>query len=489
MIHACKLFQGYWGGQYSHTDGRFYMSMVNATRAVRFDPATNTWERFGDTFPETSFGVNDKWSGGTVSSIDNCFYQMPHRLHKSHRMLKVDPVNSTAQEVGEDVRILAPGVREMAWGLFAVANADGIIFGMPVNANSVFLFDPRTNESRTFGKLEDRGDHKYWCGVLGPSGRYIFALPACASRVLCVDTQELTIELIGPDFGYSDGVNFLTETKWHRGALGADNRIYAMHLAARRMLRIDPAAKTASLFGPDLLRFCSNKGELIPGTWNGVIAGMDGYLYSPPWLGDHILCIDPFAGTVSKVGEALPPDQVGKLSFGLRDRDGAIWMTPIMPGGRLLRLAPRRPQTPLLATLLQPNHLAVLREGLRDLRCYGPALVLAMWREAVRPGGNCALVRGLLEATSAVLPAVVTASIKEDRGSTARMLLHAILALFPPQVGGCIWAPLMVQADSAWIFSLTVPVLVHARARARAHTHIHAGRGGHSGDQSGIRSR
>merc|ERR1719174_1676212 len=261
-----------------------------------------------------------------------------------------------------------------------------------------------------------------------------------ASRVLCVDTQEETIELIGPDFGRGDDQNFLSEGKWQTGALGGDNRIYAMHWAARRMLCIDPASKTASLFGPDLVRFCSNKTALLSATWNGMTAGMDGCLYATPWLGAHILCIDPFAGTVSKVGEALPPDQIGKHSFGTRDRDGAIWMLPLMPGGRMLRLAPRRPQTPLLTTLLQPNHLVVLREGLRDLRCYGPALAVALWREAVRVGGDLKLVYGLLEATSTVLPAVVTASIKEDRGSTARMLLLTILETLPPEDAEVIWA-------------------------------------------------
>ena len=373
-------------------------------------------------------------------------------------MLKIDPVNSTAHEVGKDVRTLVPGVQECPW-FNAVANADGIIFGVPCNSTSVFRFDPRTNESRTFGKLEDTVDHKYWNGVLGPSGRYIFGIPSTASRVLCINTQELTIELIGPDFGQAsgNGENYLTEGKWFAANLGGDNRIYAMQWAARRMLRIDPASKAVSLFGPDMSRFCSNKSALAPGTWNGMSTGMDGCLYATPFVGDHILCIDPFAGTVSKVGEAIPPDQMGKHSFSTLDRDGATWMFPIMPGGRMLRLAPRRPQTSLLTTLLQPKHHAVLREGLRDLRCYGPALAVALWREAVRVGGDSKLVCGLLEATSTVLPAVVTASIKEDHGSTARMLLRAILALFPPQVGACIWA----------LCCGTGPALAYART----HTH------------------
>ena len=102
----------------------------------------------------------------------------------------------------------------------------------------------------------------------------------------------------------------------------------------------------------------------------------------------------------------------------------------------MLRLAPRRPQTPLLATLLKPEYHAILQEGLRDLRCYGPALAVALWREVVRAGGDSKLVCGLLEVAATVLPKIVMASIKEDGGSTARLLLRtiAILGLSPPKV-------------------------------------------------------
>ena len=107
---------------------------------------------------------------------------------------------------------------------------------------------------------------------------------------------------------------------------------------------------------------------------------------------------------------------------------------------KIVRMRPRRPQTALLATLLQPKYHAVLREGLRDVRCYGPALAVALWREAVRAGGDPGLVSGLLEAAASVLPSVITASIKKDNGSMASMLLRTILAVLPPQVNalwGC----------------------------------------------------
>ena len=100
----------------------------------------------------------------------------------------------------------------------------------------------------------------------------------------------------------------------------------------------------------------------------------------------------------------------------------------------MVRVAPGRPRTELLNTLLQPQHHALLLEGLRDYRCYGPALVVELWRESVQTGGHSALVSDLLDAAATVLPAVVATSLKKDDGLTARMLLKTIVAVLPLQV-------------------------------------------------------
>ena len=162
--------------------------------------------------------------------------------------------------------------------------------------------------------------------------------------------------------------------------------------------------------------------------------GMDGCVYATAHSDPHILRIDPFAVTVSKVGQAFPAHLVAKLGNVIVDRDGAVWSVPVNLPSTMVRLAPRRPQTSFLTSLLQPEHHIILCEGLRDLRCYGPALAVALWREAVRIGGDSALVSSLLEAAATALPDVVMASIEEDRGSTAYRLLQTILAVLPPQV-------------------------------------------------------
>ena len=161
---------------------------------------------------------------------------------------------------------------------------------------------------------------------------------------------------------------------------------------------------------------------------------MDGCLYGTPHCAKHILQVDPFAGTVSILNEVFPPSLMMKLEGNVVDNDGAIWFTPVNAPTRMFRMGPRQPRTDFLSTLSQPKHHALLLEGLCDYRCYGPALVVELWRESVRPGGDSALVCALLDTAASVLPAVVSESFKLDNGLTARMLLKTIVAVLPLQV-------------------------------------------------------
>ena len=434
--------QAYGGGVVSPIDDRIYQPPTNGTQAIRFDPVTKTFEEFGDTFRETRCLSSDKWYELTLSSIDNCMYAPP-MLGIANRVLKIDPKNDTAREVGEDLRSLAGGAENWAWLNFC-EGADGCLYAAPCNATSVLRFDPRTNEATTFSQLRDPVVLNYTKSV-SVSGRYILGIPGNASRVLCIDTQDLTTELIGDDFGsyiaveggvsgVSMGEFYTSHNKWHFSALGGDKCIYALPLDGTipRVLRIDPVAKTTSLFGPHLY-------ELeVPytGAWYGMCTGMDGCLYATPLLDLYrrILKIDPFAGTVSTLG-TVPPDFRQKLGFGVVDRDGAIMMLIVNTPGRHIRIAPGRPRISLLTSLLQPQHRALLHDGLRDYLCYGPALVVELWREGVRAAGQSAIVCKLLDAAATSLPAVVTTSLKEDNGSTARMLIRTIVAILPLQVG------------------------------------------------------
>ena len=438
--------KAYQGCIYNPLDDCIYVSPRNAASVARFNTATEMWETFGTEFPVTENLSDDKWGSLAVSSYDNCYYALPHSLVEVNRMLKIDPTHSTSEQVGRDLRPLAGEANTKAW-VDAVAGADGCIYGLPLQANCVLRFDPSTNKFTTFGNVEDTNLNKmhasgvlptdmrvekYGTGVLGPSGRYIFAFPAMASRVLCVDTQELTVEQIGDDIGTGDGNFWLERYQFWGAYIGGDNCIYGIELSLRkinmsRVLRIDPMTKTVSVFR---LRPQEDYNIFLGG-----FVGMDGCIYSTGG-GNYVLQIDPFGGTVRNMVQRIPSEMVGMkfLGYGARDRDGNIWFAPSNVPARIIRVAPRRPQTPFLTTLVQPQHHVVLKEGLRDLRCYGPALAVALWREAVRVGGDCALVSELLEAAAATLPTVIMASIEKENGRTASLLLRTILRVLPPQV-------------------------------------------------------
>ena len=144
-------------------DGRLYLIPKNSTRAARFDPATETWEAFGDTFRE---GGN-KWTCAAVSNFDGCLYSFPGECNIVSHVLQIDPTQkeATARKVGDSVLGLAVGVTSWPWR-GTVAAADGCVYGIPHNAMSVVRFDPRTRKLSTFGHL-DAGPDKYDCAVAG----------------------------------------------------------------------------------------------------------------------------------------------------------------------------------------------------------------------------------------------------------------------------------------------------------------------------------
>ena len=284
-------------------DGRLYIVPRNATRAARFDPATETWEAFGDAFPEGGH----KWIGAAVSSFDNCIYSFPAQCSVVSRVLQIDPSKGTALMVGESILEQDIGATQWAYHDVVMA-ADGCMYGIPSNGTSGLKFDPRMKQLSTFGQVEAGGD-KYWSGILGPAGRFIFCIPSRAARVLCIDTKTQTCELIGDSFQRT------MMGKWYGGNFGGDGAIYCIPFYYERVLRIDPLTKTTSFFGPVL----QGKGE-----WLGGAAGADGCVYGMPNNSKLVLRIDPFAGTVSTVGSPIPTELKFKFLGGVLGPRGSV---------------------------------------------------------------------------------------------------------------------------------------------------------------------
>ena len=359
----------YNGGAFG-SDGRLYLIPRNAGRVARFDISTQTWESFGESFPLSG----NKWIDAGVSNFDGCIYSIPGECNNVSRVLQIDPSKGqgTVRMVGDSVLGLADGVKEWPW-FGTVAASDGCVYGIPRNAKSVLKFDPRQKTLSTFGKLGE-GLDKYRCAVLGQSGRFIFCIPNLAARVLCIDTQTQTCELIGEDYDGS-----ITE-KWCAGAVGGDGAIYCVpRTTVDRVLRIDPWTKTTSLFGPALHASTG---------WFGAVAGTDGCVYGTPYSSSRVLRIDPFARTVSMVGGDISPDLAAKLRHAVKGPDDALWCLPYQLPSSILRVQTPGPErhTPLLTRLLEAENQGVLREGLADANYHGPALAAVLYHEATRAG-------------------------------------------------------------------------------------------------------
>ena len=95
--------------------------------------------------------------------------------------------------------------------------------------------------------------------------------------------------------------------------------MYCIPLNHTRVLRIDPVAKTTSLYGPAL----HNPG----GAWTGGCAGLHGCVYGTPHKSGYVLRIDPFSGSVSRVGNYVP-EEVRKLQGAVLGPHGNIWCLP-----------------------------------------------------------------------------------------------------------------------------------------------------------------
>ena len=341
----------YSGGAFG-SDGRLYVIPRNAARVARFDPASGKWECIGDTFP----AGGDKWVDAVVSDVDGCIYSFPCECNVPY-ILKIDPKSGTACAVGESVLKHSGEVIAYPWHSMVVAR-DGCIYGIPHTASSILKFDPRTEELSSFGALgSDAAGSRYFNGVLGPEGRYIYCPPANAARVMRVDTETSSCELIGQDFGVA------VKWKWFGGGMGGDGAIYCVPLFHDRVLRIDPSTQQASLFGPPL--------GGVPVSWRGGTAGADGCVYGTPFYSEKVLRIDPFAGTVSTVGSPLPSELHQKLLGMALDKKGSLWCLPLhLPCGLLEVIPPSMspPAAPLRALITNPKafqrclHAQSLRE-------------------------------------------------------------------------------------------------------------------------------
>ena len=341
----------YVGGAFG-PDGWLYIVPSNASHVARFDPRNETWELFGESLTEG--GV--KWCSAALSRVDGCLYAFPGECTVKTRVLKIDTSKGTVEEVGASVLELAGDTKQFPWR-GPIEGADGCIYCCPRNAASVLRFDPRTHELSALADIGSSVVSSYLEGVLGPDGRFIFCIPASATRVLCVDTLTQTCELIGEDQKEQ-------RFKWRGGSLAGDGKIYCVPLHHKRVLCIDPLTKTTSLLGPTI--------DGPPAQWVSGGTGADGCVYCTPFKSDQFLMIDPFTQSVRKVGTKLPHSLHKTFNGVVRGPDDELYCVPNRLPARLVRLTAPSVSLPLKALGALISHPGALQrclflESLRNI--------------------------------------------------------------------------------------------------------------------------
>lgn len=191
-----------------------------------------------------------------------------------------------------------------------VLGRNGLIYGIPYDADVVLEIDPDNHAMILFGHVGNT-PCKWYGGVLAPNDK-IYAIPYSAMSVLEIDPELRTANTFAMvDSGWG---------KWAGGILAGNGKIYAVPALATAILEIDIDLKQTNLFG------------MLPGggsfddKWNGAVVAPNGKMYGIPWRSNRVLEFDPDNKAIALVG------QVTSTNFswhgGALAKDGRIIAVP-----------------------------------------------------------------------------------------------------------------------------------------------------------------
>ena len=151
-----------------------------------------------------------------------------------------------------------------------------------------------------------------WHGAaLADDGKTIYAIPACADRVLRVDTSTGEVRRVGPRM---PGMQ-----KWYggiKGAPGSDGAVYGVPYGAPHLLKINPAAAAEDVTVEHVHVESRGGDDALPDgdrwRWHGgARSDLNGAIYCYPAHAEHVLKIDTLAGgATSQLGCAEDADPI-----------------------------------------------------------------------------------------------------------------------------------------------------------------------------------
>jgi hypothetical protein len=244
---------------------------------------------------------------------------------------------------------LLPGSHKHLGG--AYDPTDGAIYGIPANSPAILVIRPNQQQndddddgqyhlqSIPLPKQIAHGSMKWLRGII--SDGYLWAIPAWADAVLCVDIdaywgrrqRTITAEgslptnyvaLIPLPPSHPTGMRW----QWHGAGINKEHTgIYCVPSNAKQVLKVDTVTKTTSFIDiefdpiqyPDFTLDCTNK-------WYGGITGDDNAVYCIPYRASGVLRIDTVSNTAKMIG---PNYGVGNYFWhGGIKRNGKIYAHP-----------------------------------------------------------------------------------------------------------------------------------------------------------------
>lgn len=280
----------------------------------------------------------------------------------SNYILKIDTITRSETLIG---RNLGSDRRKWSYGLIS----NGIIFGIPWEANSILRFDHLSEQSSFIAKnhklLMNKSFHG---GVVAPNGM-IYMFPGKKSKIVRFDSLNKTHPLkeIGEklDKFYFDGTlggdgniyalprgkpgrvlkinvtddstTFLGNNSCSvssQGTLARDGNIYAISGTDGRIISINVEDQSTSVVDTKLRNIFAHRHNR---KWDGFVEGADGYLYSIPCFGETILRFDP----VSMNTTDIPMSNI-------RDTDKPGWTGSVRANNGLIYALPNHNFGPIL---------------------------------------------------------------------------------------------------------------------------------------------
>jgi len=203
-------------------NGMIVASPFGASTVLYIDPSTMTYDITSTDITTISSGTN-KWLGAIA--IGNKVYCIPF---KAGAVLVIDAETKTATSFGS----LGEGV-DQKWNGGARAS-NGLIYGMPLNSQSVLIIDPTTmtTDTTTISGFP-AGGIKWRGAALSKDGETIYAAPGGATSALAIYTESNTYDMTT--------ITGITGNSKFLGAIFNSDKIYFVPFESNKVgiLRLD----------------------------------------------------------------------------------------------------------------------------------------------------------------------------------------------------------------------------------------------------------